>query len=54
MVQRCNAVGVRIYVDAVMNHMGVGGKLFDFSPLHKILELFLMVFYPSKRLLHNT
>ena len=26
MVQRCNAVSVRIYVDAVINHMGVGGK----------------------------
>lgn len=24
MVQRCNAVGVRIYVDAVINHMAAG------------------------------
>jgi alpha-amylase len=35
MVQRCNAVGVRIYVDAIINHMsassgiGSGGSRFD-------------------------
>ena len=35
MVQRCNAVGVRIYVDAVINHMaatsgsGTGGSSVD-------------------------
>ena len=26
MVSRCNAVGVRIYVDAVINHMAAGGN----------------------------
>ena len=26
MVERCNAVGVRIYVDAVINHMADFGK----------------------------
>ena len=35
MVQRCNQVGVRIYVDAILNHMsassgiGTGGTYFD-------------------------
>jgi hypothetical protein len=27
MVSRCNAVGVRIYVDAVINHMAAGGNI---------------------------
>ena len=26
MVNRCNAAGVRIYVDAVINHMAAGGN----------------------------
>jgi pullulanase/glycogen debranching enzyme len=27
MIRRCNAVGVRIYVDAVINHMAAGNGL---------------------------
>jgi alpha-amylase len=40
MIQRCNAVGVRIYVDAVINHMaagngvGTGGSVSDRSGLN--------------------
>jgi alpha-amylase len=39
MVQRCNAVGVRIYVDAVINHMaagqgtGTGGSASNYNSL---------------------
>jgi alpha-amylase len=40
MVQRCNAAGVRIYVDAVINHMaaasgqGTGGSSSDLNGLN--------------------
>lgn len=36
MVDRCNKAGVRIYVDIVLNHMGIGSGQGDHSSSHYI------------------
>ena len=41
MVSRCNAVGVRIYVDAVINHMAAVGNIeYILTKKSKIFDLY--------------
>ena len=43
MVSRCNAVGVRIYVDAVINHMAAVGNIeYILTKKSKIFDLYFV------------
>jgi hypothetical protein len=62
MVSRCNAVGVNVLVDLVINHMsghgnsgtGSGGSSFDGESLARILFLFPLISPCAPQLPHVT
>ena len=46
MVERCNAVGVRIYVDAVINHMAGMDRQGRYSAAQHVADQGLLGHYP--------
>ncbi len=50
MVTRCNNVGVRIYVDAVINHMAAGSKFITLLNEVCYVTKYILVRCPRKKL----